>query len=121
MATVPSRATNRSTAFVETERARGQDNVAWLREHWKTDAVAILLLGGTELEDFRLRVAQSHLRDDLSPTHWSHVALLGVGDIAKPASVPLFEISHVPDAGFGKPASVNGVQQGTLARYAKVK
>jgi len=121
MATVPSRAKDVNNGFVESARADGQDNIAWLRAQWKTAGVGILLLGGTALVDFRLRVAQSHLRDDLTPSHWSHVALLGVGDVGNPESAPLFEISLLPPAGFGMPAASNGVQQGTLGRYANVK
>lgn len=36
----------------------------------------VILLGGTSLVDFRIRVAQSHLRSDLLPSFWSIVGLL---------------------------------------------
>src|SRR4030095_13112604 len=39
----------------------------------------LLLVGGTDLIHFRLRVAQSHLRQDLTPSSWSHVCILREG------------------------------------------
>ncbi len=77
----------------------------------------LLLLGGTAPTDFRLRVAQAHVRHDLSPSHWSHAALL---DERSPslAATRLFEVSLEPVQGFGFPPPDNGVQETTLARYA---
>ena len=36
----------------------------------------VVLLGGSSLADFRVRVAQSHVRDDLTPSYWSLVGVL---------------------------------------------
>src|SRR5882724_2235361 len=36
----------------------------------------ILLLGGASVSDFRVRVAQSHLRGDLLPSFWSSAGIL---------------------------------------------
>jgi hypothetical protein len=49
-------------------------NAAWLD---RSDIRAgILLLGGTSLADFRVRVAQSQLRRDMTPSHWSMCGLI---------------------------------------------
>lgn len=67
-----------SDAFREAPRLPRENNVQWVERHLDDrDAVHLLLLGGRDPIAFRLRVAQSHVRDDLSPSHWSHVALLG--------------------------------------------
>ena len=40
----------------------------------------VILLGGVNVLDFRMRVAQSHLRQDLLPSFWSQVGVLTGGD-----------------------------------------
>lgn len=40
----------------------------------------VLLIGGSNLTDFRIRVAQSDARNDLLPSFWSHTAVLGERD-----------------------------------------
>ena len=55
-----------------------ESNLAWLkRTRWKN---GVLLLGGTSLLDFRMRVAQSVLRGDLTPSYWSVCGLLTGSD-----------------------------------------
>lgn len=77
----------------------------------------VLLVGGRSPYDFRLRVAQSHLRDDLTPSHWSHAALLD--DVGDPlGSTVVREVSLEPRDGFGMPATDNAVQTTTLDWYA---
>ncbi|HEU5182173.1 MAG TPA: hypothetical protein VFW45_15420 [Candidatus Polarisedimenticolia bacterium] len=54
--------------------ARGKDgNAHWLGE--RALPGAIILIGGASLSDFRMRVAQSHLRHDLLPSFWSMAGL----------------------------------------------
>jgi hypothetical protein len=67
-ATVPNEQLARTTPQT------GQSNVAWLRSGRLRQGV--LLLGGASTTDFRLRVAQSGLRSDLSPSYWSMCGLL---------------------------------------------
>ena len=78
-----SRTTESNRQFREVPRQPGENNVGWIRRvagvmgggdesRW-TDLV---LLGGVSSCAFRLRVAQSHIRHDLTPSHWSHVLLL---------------------------------------------
>jgi len=72
----------------------GEGNRKWLARLGDGDGV--LLIGGTSLADFRLRVAQSALRDDMFPSYWSLAGILVGG--GKFVSVPLggHDISAVP-------------------------
>src|SRR5690606_38310655 len=121
MATLSSTARSINQEYAEAKRIRGENNIGWLKPHWREDRVGLLLVGGTSLVDFRLRVAQSHLRSDLTPSHWSHVALLGESDGTNLATAPLQEISLSPAGGFGFPPASNGVQNAVLERYANPK
>ena len=110
------RTTRPNAKLKEAARKRKEDNVDWLKRNLDIaeDHTAILLLGGRGLLDFRLRVAQSHLRHDMTPSQWSHALLLG--DLA--AEVPsVTEISLEPARGFGFPSGTNGVQEGDLKGY----
>jgi hypothetical protein len=90
------------------EREAGtRSNREWLAE--STLGEGILLLGGSSVIDFRLRVAQSHLRADLTPSCWSIAGILLDADTF--ASVPL---------GRADPSAVprmNGIQFCSLADY----
>jgi hypothetical protein len=89
-------------------RAHETSNVAWLKDTGLTDG--IILLGGTSVAHFRLRVAQAQLRGDLLPSYWSVAGILLDGESF--ASVPLDtleESSLVP--------TTNGVQVCGLADY----
>src|SRR5262245_4211801 len=50
-------------------------NLDWLRqirkEHGLGEAGDVVLLGGRSILDFRIRIAQSHARHDLTPSYWS--------------------------------------------------
>lgn len=121
---VTSTAAKPNPDFMQSPRIKDENNTAWLERNLKklageggAQGVAYLvLLGGKMKADFHLRVAQGHLRNDMSPSHWSHVALLqGSGPTKKGA---LWEISLEPKGGFGYPPSDNGVQEGALKNYA---
>lgn len=60
-------------------------NFAWLSSTGYRDGV--VLLGGTSIVDFRMRVAQSELRQDLLPSFWSTCGLLIDGDVLMTARV----------------------------------
>ena len=60
-------------------------NFAWLESTGYRDGV--LLLGGTSIVDFRMRVAQSELRQDLLPSFWSTCGLLIDGKVLITARV----------------------------------
>jgi hypothetical protein len=60
-------------------------NFTWLSSTGYRDGV--LLLGGTSIVDFRMRVAQSELRQDLLPSFWSTCGLLIDGEVLMTARV----------------------------------
>lgn len=60
-------------------------NFTWLESTGYRDGV--LLLGGTSIVDFRMRVAQSELRHDLLPSFWSTCGLLIDGKLLMTARV----------------------------------
>ena len=76
----------------------------------------VVLLGGPGDVAFRLRVAQSHLRHDLKPSHWSHAVLI---DTVHPEmdTTPIFEISLEPTRGFQVPTPNNGLQTNEFGAY----
>jgi hypothetical protein len=59
----------------ETNTSQVETNYAWIeRERAEDPAFCrpgdVVLLGGSSLADFRIRVAQSHMRHDLTPSYW---------------------------------------------------
>lgn len=102
----------------------GEDNLAWLRRATQAltsqcgdaltsqELVRLVLLGGTDPVSFRLRVAQAHIRHDLTPSSWSHVVL-----IHPDPSRRVYEISLEPQGGFRYPVPTNGLQLGTIEHY----
>ena len=112
-----SSATAPSTALQEVPRQAGEDNLQWLRRNLPTaGGSSIVLVGGTSPTAFRLRVAQSHVRHDLRPSHWSHVMLLGT-PAANLAATTVYEINLEAPRGFGFPPPDNAVQEGQLGQY----
>jgi hypothetical protein len=53
---------------------KSEGNVAWLTRVKATQG--LLLIGGASLGHFRIRVAQSHVRQDFLPSFWSMAAIL---------------------------------------------
>src|SRR5438128_1462068 len=111
-------ASSPNEAFSEAERRPGENNIEWLARNMQhSDKQATLVMvGGRSQTSFRLRTAQAHVRNDLLPSYWSHVMLLG-----KPAedfgATTIYEISLEPPKGFGYPTIDNGVQEGTVGQY----
>lgn len=97
-------------------KAKSQGNVEWLTNAIKeiTPHGAIVLLGGVGITDFRVRVAQSQVRQDLLPSFWSHVLLL---NREEKGDWSTWEVSLNPCTGFGEPGRANGVQEGRLSAY----
>jgi hypothetical protein len=91
----------------EAKPKRGEGNVAWLKRSEISQGV--LLIGGAALTDLRLRVAQSRLRSDLTPSHWSVAALFNAGEATTVA------LDAIGDP--GEFAARNGVTPVPLARY----
>lgn len=110
------------TRFRESCREAGENNVQWLNRNVGAagDNVLVLLLGGRSRQAFRLRVAQSHLRHDLTPSHWSHAALLPEAATLDAGTI-VHEIALDPGGGFGFPPPTNAVQEGKLGAYMDAK
>ena len=112
-----STARRQNAALREVPRKRGEGNAAWLqRQRGDAAGPCLLLLGGTDALALRLRVAQSHLRHDLTPSRWSHVVLFpDAGSLGKRRAGA--EISLAPPAGFGFPPPTNAVQRASADAY----
>jgi len=116
-------ATDPNPAFREILRDadHDEDNLTWLRRvatDLTTESTALLLMGGIDSLHFRLRVAQSHARHDLTPSNWSHVALLGkLGDGLERGTV--YGIPLDAPRGYGFAPSSNAVVEESLATYVK--
>lgn len=95
------------------EALENESNAAWLERAFQdgiTREGSLILLGGNSMADFRVRVAQSHLRFDLTPSYWSIVAVLTEGNTLY--SVPLDlagDVSEIPH--------VNAVREFQLAEF----
>lgn len=61
----------------ELKPRRGESNKAWVARAGIEDGV--LLLGGSSLVEFRIRVAQSRVRGDMLPSFWSMAGVLRNG------------------------------------------
>ena len=102
----------------------GEDNLGWLERATQTltskfgdvlisqQLVRLVLLGGTDPVSFRLRIAQAHIRHDLTPSSWSHVVLIHPKRVSR-----VYEISLEPQGGFHYPVSTNGLQTGNVDHY----
>jgi hypothetical protein len=70
-------------------------------------------VGGRDAAHVRLRVAQSHARNDLTPSHWSHVVL-----VTDETTMTGWEIPLCSAAPLGFPPETNGVRAVPLKEYA---
>ncbi|MGH7388038.1 MAG: hypothetical protein ACREM3_01080 [Candidatus Rokuibacteriota bacterium] len=107
--------------FYEIKRRRGEDNLGWLKRllrDYTPQGVVMLLVGGTDALSFRLRVAQAHVRHDMTPSAWSHVALVVDPSPDDVGRSRLVEISLDPHRGFGWAPDRNAVQERVpISRY----
>lgn len=94
--------------LVETPLKEGQTNRQWLKEQGVRQG--IVLLGGCSVAHFRLRVAQSNLRRDLTPSCWSFAGILVDGETI--LSVPLDLTADASEV-----ALMNGVQTCDIRDY----
>lgn len=108
MAAVRSSLASQSNKSLREERPKKTErNAAWLRRHGDSDG--ILLLGGTSVADFRIRVAQSSLRRDMAPSFWSQCGILLEGGIVATVPLDFSDPSDVP--------SCNGVRRRSIDEY----
>ena len=127
---IKSSAQKPNSALRQSKRKPDEDNLTWLRRHLtpNEERLHLVLLGGADALSFRLRVAQSHLRHDLTPSRWSHALLLDGAtvragkDNMPPAltNVRTFEISLDPAQGFGFTPPTNALQHGRLRDHTDV-
>jgi hypothetical protein len=127
-----SHAANASTLLTEITRQSGESNLDWLARaakatgqqlaaQPKSAAVTprpdncpwVILVGGRDAAHLRLRMAQSHARSDLTPSHWSHVLLTRDAVLKQAWHIPL-----CAPAALGFPPTTNGVQEVALKHYA---
>jgi hypothetical protein len=104
--------------LVQNIRKDEETNVEWLARVMPAggENARLALLGGRNRCAFRLRVAQSHARQGLTPSHWSHVVLLEPHG-AKAGSAQVIEISL--ERGFKTfPPATNAVQTARISSYA---
>lgn len=106
---------SRNTAVKTLRQPKSQSNVAWIRkaeQKLTQGAPKVLLLGGTGLVDFRIRVAQSHARADLLPSFWSHVTLL---TSKKKGGLTLWHVPLDLTDGVSSVPSRNGIVESDLS------
>jgi hypothetical protein len=102
-------------AFEEDRPRKGETNLAWIQRGRAADpaffgAGDVILLGGSSLSDFRIRIAQSHARHDLTPSYWSLAGILDANDLVLTAPLwPLLAPDRVPLS--------NGIQAIPLSKF----
>ena len=84
-------ATNKK--LLEKRAQKGELNSQWLKRNKATQGV--LLIGGSSLAHFKIRVAQAHLRDDMLPSFWSMVGILN-GTMLHTVTLEQPDTSEVP-------------------------
>jgi hypothetical protein len=103
----------KNTSFKRVQAKKGEGNRDWLKRIIRENEFApsgLLLIGGNSVANFRIRVAQSHLRHDLTPSYWSLVGILSGEETF--FSVPLEwkdELSEMPHS--------NGIQTCRMSDY----
>ncbi len=93
---------------------KNENNKAWLKRVISENGFAnqgLILIGGNSVPDFHIRVAQSYLRHDLSPSYWSLVGILTDADNF--LSVPLEWRDKL-----GEMPRQNAIQKCKLTDYA---
>ena len=93
-----------------TPKGSPRGNVAWLRrarrDHGIGEVGDVVLIGGKSVVDFRIRVAQSHARHDLTPSYWSTVGVLASATrmITVPVGSTGVDLSLIPATNAMTPA-----------------
>jgi hypothetical protein len=107
--------------FRQSKRKRNEDNIAWLQRHCQQpNGTVLALFGGVDQTSFRLRVAQSYARHNLTPSHWSDVVFVDDPAALGPRA-RTYEASLRPAGGFDFPPNTNSIQAGALGAYADPK
>ncbi len=116
-----SKASSPNPHFTKQPRKKEEDNVAWL-SRLDPGGVRIIVVGGRDHTSFRVRVAQSHARDDMTPSHWSHAALV-VDPDAKLAddSTQLHHVPLEPSVKLSALLKRNGVETTRPSEFKNVR
>src|SRR5262245_15128688 len=112
--------TSKENEFLKSvPRRAGEGNVKWMGRALGKERgdAALVLVGGVDAHAFRLRVAQSHVRRDLSPSCWSHVALAGPLGTRGFGGAKVHEVPLESDIAWGFAPKDNAVVKRDLADY----
>lgn len=111
-----SSAQRKNPALVERKRANRPSVARALKQLLRKDESVdgtLVLIGGADQLHFQMRVAQSHLRHDMTPSYWSHVAVAMRCDTGP----ELHEVALDPPGGFVDMPALNGIHTVPLDRY----
>jgi hypothetical protein len=108
-------ASSRNEEIKEVEAKEGESNLDWLKRAAGGEDVngSVILLGGGDLEHFRVRCAQSRLRSDMLPSFWSLAGILTNERGFVSVTLEVKDVSLVPQT--------NGVRRCRLSDYADPK
>lgn len=107
-------------------RAASENNLTWIERAMKESPLVdsgtnglVLLAGGSDPLSFRMRLAQAHVRPDLSPSAWSTAVFIPslVKDIGKSKTIgiSLMPTDWYPPFGFAP--TTNAIQHGKLSQF----
>jgi hypothetical protein len=89
-----STATRRNPAIAVSPAKKGERNAAWLAA--RVQPGAVVLAGGATLEHFRIRTAQSHLRQDMLPSFWSLAGIVSSSTAMFSVPLAVANVSAIP-------------------------
>ena len=102
----------------------GEDNLGWLGRATQTltsqfgdalksqELVRLVLFGGTDPVSFRLRVAQAHIRHDMTPVVGPHVVLIHPKQLSRVYEISLGTSRWISLSGFD-----HGLPYGSIQHY----
>ena len=108
-------------------RSAREDNLAWITRVAKKSPLSesgntglVLLAGGSDPLSFRMRLAQAHVRPDLSPSTWSTAVFVprlaaNIGN-SDTIGISLAPADWYPP--FGYAPTTNAIQHGKLSQFA---
>ncbi|WP_109478731.1 hypothetical protein [Paraburkholderia sp. C35] len=120
-----SRAAGRNQNLIELVRQKKESNIAWINRALKRvplkstkECSFVLLIGGADPLSFRLRLAQAHVRSEMSPSSWSQAMFVSVKSKAANKDTEVTSVSLSPAAWYppdGFAPICNAIQTHTLA------
>jgi hypothetical protein len=107
-------------------RSQKEDNLAWIERVARRSPLNegeansfVLLAGGSDPLSFRMRLAQAHVRPDLSPSAWSTAVFIpalksNIGE-SETIGISLMPADWYPPFGFAP--TTNAIQHGKLSQF----